>query len=58
MQKLLTHFLIILGITLSIHLSAEDPLRGGDLKTHLSGPKVKSGSLEGKVVLLEYWGYN
>lgn len=37
--------------------AAEDPLRGVELRRHLTGPEVKPGSLKGKVVLFEYWGY-
>ncbi len=36
----------------------DDPLKGGSLSEHLSGPALEPGSLEGKVVLLEYWGPN
>lgn len=35
----------------------EDPLREGDFSRHLSGPALEVGSLAGKVVLLEYFGY-
>lgn len=37
--------------------AAEDPLRGTELRKHLTGPQVELGSLKGKVVFFEYWGY-
>lgn len=39
-------------------VAAEDPLRGGDLSDHMAGPKIEAGALTGKVVYVEYWGYN
>lgn len=36
---------------------AENPLRQADWSRHLSGPKLAPEDLEGKVVLLEYFGY-
>lgn len=58
-------FLFILAVFIfTIHGSwlfageAEDPLRGGDLSRHLTGPVLEQGALKGKVVFFEYWGYN
>ena len=36
---------------------AGDPLAGGSLRNRISGPELEAGSLEGKVVLLEYFGF-
>ena len=36
---------------------ADDPLDGANYSEHLSGPTLEPGALEGKVVLLEYFGY-
>ena len=35
---------------------AEDPLEGASYHEHLSGPTLEPRALEGKVVLLEYFG--
>lgn len=36
---------------------ADVPLRNADWGRHLSGPALAPSDLEGKVVLLEYFGY-
>ena len=36
--------------------SAEHTLSEFNLGEHLSGPEVKLDKLEGKVVVIEYWG--
>lgn len=37
-------------------ISAEHTLSEFNLGEHLSGPEVKLDKLEGKVVVIEYWG--
>ena len=36
---------------------AGDPLKSANYREHISGPTLEPGSLEGKVVFLEYFGY-
>lgn len=36
---------------------AGDPLKSANFREHISGPTIEPGSLEGKVVFLEYFGY-
>jgi hypothetical protein len=36
---------------------AGDPLKGASYRELISGPRLEPGALEGKVVLLEYFGY-
>jgi len=56
------NIILIFGFAVLFNISAysapQDPLRGGDLSTHLAGPKLEAGTYTGKVVLFEYWGYN
>ncbi|MFZ2654623.1 MAG: hypothetical protein WAX69_06865 [Victivallales bacterium] len=40
-----------------VQTEAQDPLRGTELKKHLTGPEVAPASLKGKVVFFEYWGF-
>ena len=36
---------------------AGDPLDKANFREHISGPTIEPGSLDGKVVFLEYFGY-
>ena len=36
---------------------AEDPLNSANFREHISGPTIGPGSVTGKVVFLEYFGY-
>ena len=56
--KVGVEFLAILGFFAAHHTakSAEHTLSEFSLGEHLSGPEVKLDKLEGKVVVIEYWG--
>ena len=51
-------FLAVLGLSVAYNTakSAEHKLSEFNLGEHLSGPEVKLDQLEGKVVVIEYWG--
>ena len=51
-------FLAVLGFFMAYNTakSAEHTLSEFNLGEHLSGPEVKLDKLEGKVVVIEYWG--
>ena len=60
MKKVVAAACVLWFILASFSLFAEegkDPLRDTELKKHLSGPEIKAGSLKGKVVFFEYWGF-
>jgi hypothetical protein len=59
-MKKISLFLCVLFLFVSgsvILKAEEDPLRGTELRKHLTGPEIEPGSLKGKVVFFEYWGY-
>jgi thiol-disulfide isomerase/thioredoxin len=54
----LRHRLLALA-ALSLGIAAQAAeLKGVDLGTHLSGPRLTAADLSGKVVIFEYWGVN
>lgn len=60
MKKVVTAVCVLWVIIAGFSLFAEDgkdPLRDTELKKHLNGPEIEAGSLKGKVVFFEYWGF-
>jgi hypothetical protein len=52
-------WLALVGGGISLHADdGLDPLRDVKLDKHLTGPEVALGSLKGKVVFFEYWGFS
>jgi len=48
----------VLAVCLAASIAvAGDPLKGANYREHVSGPTLEPGALEGKVVLLEYFGF-
>jgi len=53
-----TSVLTAICLALSAPAMAGNALAGADLSRHIAGPKITVDDAKGKVVLLEYWGYN